>query len=75
MFLVFGQASAYIDARPGGDRLSSRLRDTVWSAMNGAELRELIGAVVERVEFDAERGSVRLAFHDLGIRALSEVAA
>ena len=48
---------------------------TVWSAMNGAELRELIGAVVERVEFDAERGSVRLAFHDLGIRALSEVAA
>ena len=42
---------------------------------DGAERRELIDAAVEQVEFDAERLSVPLAFHDLGIRALSEVAA
>ena len=62
-----------VDSREIAAKLSNF--ETVWSAMNGAERRELIGAVVERVEFDAERGSVRLAFHDLGIRALSEVAA
>ena len=67
------ESAPEVDAREIAAKLTNF--DTVWSAMNGAERRELIGAVVERVEFDAERGSVRLAFHDLGIRALSEVAA
>jgi len=48
------------------------LFDEVWACLFPAERERVISLLVERIDFDAERGAVAITFRPTGIRVLAE---
>jgi site-specific DNA recombinase len=46
--------------------------DPVWETLTPAEQQRVIELLVERVEYDGRNGTVTVAFHNTGIRALAD---
>ncbi len=46
--------------------------DQLWETLAPREQGRVLGLLVERVEYDGQRGSVSLTFHACGIRALAQ---
>lgn len=49
--------------------------DPVWGELAPRERREILAQLIERVDFDGAEGNMKFTFHELGLRALDEVAA
>jgi site-specific DNA recombinase len=62
--------SASIDKRDLARALA--LFDEVWSCLFPAERERIIGLLIERVDFSAERESVTITFKPSGIRSLAD---
>jgi len=48
--------------------------DGVWSRLSPKEQAKLMRMLVQRVDYDATKGSVSITFHPLGLRTLSSTA-
>jgi site-specific DNA recombinase len=46
--------------------------DPVWAALAPREQERVVRLLIERVDYDGAKGTVRIAFHDAGIRTLAE---